>query len=639
MRNPIRKEFMSVLVPSALALSAHAQMRVVNWNCARLLGDQNAFQDVIEEMMIDDSAGFATAPWVVVFQEVPSDIDDDLLTRLSAAAPGGVIYAQATYTSSVIEDGSGGAVALYYRADKLTEIPAAHADIPTGANRNTDRWLLTLNNYTSPQVSFYVYGSHLKAENDPPDIAERNAGANAIRNNANTLPAGAKIIYLGDYNLYVNTEPAYITMTNPGNGRAIDAYGNGSWGGGGANAIKLTQSPCLNCDDPDLVGGGLDDRFDFIFFTEALNNSTGLGRIVGTYRAMGNDGGDFNDDVNGTNNFYYPGQLVRSNALADDLHDASDHLPVILDFRLPAIAHAQMPSTIGPVIEGAAVTHPLTVANLVSAVSPAGADPLNYTAIGTGGLSGGGAGSVGPLPDTDILDLVLDTSMPGVIGCGAAVFSTGQDVQNASIVLLAEATVLRHAVASFAPRELIEDAFVSVRFEANSGVQQINVPVYNLGYDELQALLNLNGIGAQTSPIEFSGDLPIDIGEEPGVLTFEFDTDANSSGIYSNTFEINASDEFLPGSTESFISVEIEVTINRIEPPACMGDLVNGDTFAPPPDGTVDAADLAFLLGEWGAAEGSPADFVSSRTFAPPPDGVVDAADLAALLGNWGLCD
>ncbi len=71
---------------------------------------------------------------------------------------------------------------------------------------------------------------------------------------------------------------------------------------------------------------------------------------------------------------------------------------------------------------------------------------------------------------------------------------------------------------------------------------------------------------------------------------------------------------------------------------SCVGDLVSSGTFSPPPDGVVDAADLAFLLGEWGPNPGSPADFVNSGTFAPPPDGVVDAADLANLLGGWGPC-
>ena len=70
----------------------------------------------------------------------------------------------------------------------------------------------------------------------------------------------------------------------------------------------------------------------------------------------------------------------------------------------------------------------------------------------------------------------------------------------------------------------------------------------------------------------------------------------------------------------------------------CLGDVVTSSTFAPPPDGFVDAADLAVLLGEWGDAP-SCSDSVTSATFASPPDGIVDAADLAALLGGWGECD
>jgi hypothetical protein len=68
----------------------------------------------------------------------------------------------------------------------------------------------------------------------------------------------------------------------------------------------------------------------------------------------------------------------------------------------------------------------------------------------------------------------------------------------------------------------------------------------------------------------------------------------------------------------------------------CAPDCVTSATFAPPPDGNVDAADLAFLLGAWGPCPGCCSDTVTSATFAPPPDGVVDAADLAFLLGAWG---
>jgi hypothetical protein len=82
------------------------------------------------------------------------------------------------------------------------------------------------------------------------------------------------------------------------------------------------------------------------------------------------------------------------------------------------------------------------------------------------------------------------------------------------------------------------------------------------------------------------------------------------------------------------------VLVECDEPPVgCAGDMVSNDTFAPPGDGAIDGADLAFLLGEWGANPGSPADIVSNATFAPPPDGFVDGADLAFLLGEWGTCD
>ena len=50
-------------------------------------------------------------------------------------------------------------------------------------------------------------------------------------------------------------------------------------------------------------------------------------------------------------------------------------------------------------------------------------------------------------------------------------------------------------------------------------------------------------------------------------------------------------------------------------------------------DGTVEAADLAVLLGSWGSCppdEDCPADFND--------DGMVEAADLAELLGDWGPC-
>jgi hypothetical protein len=81
-----------------------------------------------------------------------------------------------------------------------------------------------------------------------------------------------------------------------------------------------------------------------------------------------------------------------------------------------------------------------------------------------------------------------------------------------------------------------------------------------------------------------------------------------------------------------------DLLLSLAMPEPCPADLVSSATFQPPPDGIVNGADLAYLLGEWGRNPGSSADIVTSATFAPPPDGLVDGADLAVLLGAWGIC-
>ncbi len=112
-----------------------------------------------------------------------------------------------------------------------------------------------------------------------------------------------------------------------------------------------------------------------------------------------------------------------------------------------------------------------------------------------------------------------------------------------------------------------------------------------------------------------------------------FLTEASCNGIpnatWAGPFTTCADDDFNghPDACEAPVQV-------------CPADIVNNVTFQPPPDGVVDAADLAALLGAWGRSRGSnPADIVNNVTFQPPPDGVVDAADLAYLLGAWGACD
>ena len=81
-----------------------------------------------------------------------------------------------------------------------------------------------------------------------------------------------------------------------------------------------------------------------------------------------------------------------------------------------------------------------------------------------------------------------------------------------------------------------------------------------------------------------------------------------------------ATTDAAPGTTNAFGYFD-DLVLAAVSPSTpCPADL-NAD-------GTVDAADLAALLGAWGTAAGD----VNG-------DGTTDAADLAALLGAWGACN
>lgn len=314
-----------------LVSQASANFRVVSWNLANLKGDSSAIESVFAEIESDDVEGISAAPHLYIFQEIRAT-DVNALSSLIAAAHPAYDYVRATYTSTPFENGSAGAQVLFYRDDTVTEIASGHRDIFTGAGRNTDRWQLRLNNYT---FDLYVYSSHLKAGTGSSDQIDREQGATSVRANADGLPSGAHAIFVGDFNIYSNNESAYQIMTAAGPKQAVDPLGSGSWSGS-SNAIKHTQSPRLSASSNGLIGGGMDDRFDFHFVTEGLLDGSGLSLV--DYRVVGNDGNHYNTSINSGNNSYFPGQTSRSNQLADDIFDASDHVPISAIIKSPPVS-------------------------------------------------------------------------------------------------------------------------------------------------------------------------------------------------------------------------------------------------------------------------------------------------------------
>ncbi|MBM4113263.1 MAG: hypothetical protein FJ253_07795 [Phycisphaerae bacterium] len=611
---PFRRRIAAAALSLLLAGSATAQLRVAFYNAAGLQGNIGAITNVIANIHDDDRPGFAVPADVLVFTEVRQSSLASLVSIVSNAASPGTGYVLGTFTTSPSEDQATGANAIFLRFGRVFEIPSGHLDIPTGANRNTDRWLLQLSDYGSPAVQLYVYSSHLKAAPGSDNEALRLEGVNAIRENSNALPAGTAILYAGDFNFYSSSESGYQAfLAPPGSGQAFDEL-PGSWGGSG-NAIKHTQSPREV--SRGLTGGGMDDRFDQQLFSSTLVDDSGLAVIAGTIRALGNDGLHYNTAINDGDNHYFPGQIARSNALANSLHDASDHLPVVVDLQLPAVLEAWIPAQPGKVIKNASVSVEARIWNGVSVVTDLGVDPLAFSAVGSGAVSGTGSGTAAIAPEYTSRFFPLNTSTIGNVSGTVTVTTSNESAQLAWTPLPVTGKVVRASNASFSGSSDLDATIAHFDVRSGAGVVTLDVPVYNLGYDSNQALLDVDSTALLAGSSAFSviDGSELGVGSSPTMLRFGFDT-TGASGTQSRSAVISVSDENLPGAAQSTLSLTLEVSIGAEIP----GDLDG--------DGDVDGSDLGSLLGYWGPC--------------PPPcpadldgNGVVDGGDLGALLGNW----
>lgn len=601
-------------VIALVSSSASAQMRIVNYNTAKLIGDTNAFRAVLLAAAEDDRQGFAVDPAVITFQEVPASILTQLTGHVAAAfAP--TLYTRATFTSASGEDSAGGAQCMYYRADLLTETTALHVDLSTGASRYTDRWYLKLNGYTSAAAGFYVYSSHLKASNTSADEATRLAGAQTIRNNSDLLPAGSHILYSGDFNFYTNGEDGFIEFLSAGVGQAFDPYGMTDWLGA-ANAYRHTQSPILNSTNG-LVAGGVDDRFDFQLSNVEFQDGAGIALIPNTYRPLGNDANHYNLALNSPANSYFPGQAARSQALANALVLASDHIPLIADYAIPPMLQLLGPTTYGRILQGASVPLSYFVSNIAPVQFSQGmfANTAAMSYTGTG-LTGGVATVNVPLAPSNVTAGVnVNSATVGAMSAVVAAASNAEGGQAATPITVT-GTVIRRANASYTPKSDLNTSTINADVAFGANTVDFEVGVWNFAYNSLQALLDVDsvsGLGAGFTGITTA--IP-NIGAAQGTVRVRFDATGKAPGVYTATATVHVSDENLTGAANSTIALTLKATVVAVGNPA---DL-NGD-------GVVNGADLAILLNAWGTA--GPGDI--------DQNGVVDAADIALLLGVWGV--
>ncbi len=279
-----------------------------------------------------------------------NDREDDFITILNFVVPDLIIAEEVVgqtgfnhFMSDVLEIVEAGAwsgadftnqsatqdIALFYRHDVFSFISTQLINTAqSSGTRDVVEWVMKHND---SGVQFKVYGVHLKASSGTTNAQQRLTEVTLLRNYLNTLSDGSHFIVAGDFNIYSNSsssEPAFDMLTGSStdnSGRLYDPIDRiGHWHNNGSFADVHTQSSRGGS------YGGLDDRFDWIFVSDAvLNDTYEMNYADGTYWSIGNDGNHFNQAINDGNN------ASVNDAVANALHDASDHLPVKAVFTFP----------------------------------------------------------------------------------------------------------------------------------------------------------------------------------------------------------------------------------------------------------------------------------------------------------------
>jgi endonuclease/exonuclease/phosphatase family metal-dependent hydrolase len=283
----------------------------MTYNALKFPGENGAgrlsyFQTVFE----------ASEPDILITQEIENEDGADMLLGILNA--NGIQYARAEFT---LTDTFYTANMLFYKTSIANFISQ---DIIETPRRDIAEYVIFID---GNPIRFY--SCHLKSSQGTENEQKRLAEITCLRNHLNDLEQGTEFIIVGDMNFYTSSEPAYQKIiadegNNIGRGQDLsDQVGN--WHNN-YNFREVHSQSTRENQFGGGVGGGLDDRFDFIFSSYEINNGSGIEYIDSSLTYFGNDGNHFNLSINYGYNSMVP------DSVADALYYASDHLPVFADF-------------------------------------------------------------------------------------------------------------------------------------------------------------------------------------------------------------------------------------------------------------------------------------------------------------------
>ncbi len=279
--------------------------------------DQSPDRDDTLKIILQDAQ-----PDVLIVCELSSNFGANLILN-NALNQNGITY----YSKSNFVDGQDSDNSLFYNAQKIGL--ASQRQITTSLRDISEYkiYYKSADLATNPDTIFmYVYACHLKAGSTVSDENTRNQEAQYLKlrlgfvNPANCLVGG-------DFNIYNYQEPAY-DMIATGNGYLLYDPINrpGYWNNNAQFADIHTQSTRTFSMDGG-ASGGMDDRFDWWFVSApVLNGSNQVQYIPGSYKAYGQDGNHFNNDLTDP-----PANTTVSQEIASALFNMSDHLPVYME--------------------------------------------------------------------------------------------------------------------------------------------------------------------------------------------------------------------------------------------------------------------------------------------------------------------
>jgi PKD repeat protein len=260
---------------------------------------------------------------VILVNELTNETGADLILNNALNVYGTTVYQRAAFTNGPTTNNM-----LFYNSEKLGLYSQWYIITPL---RYINEYVLYYKPDFQPQggdtTFLYFYVAHLKA--NPEDSLQRLAEVNAFRQRLDNMPNAENIFFGGDLNLYTSAEPAYQALINSGYYVLNDPLPAGNWHANYTFRHIHTQST-RTASFGGGATGGLDDRFDFILFSDdVLSGENGVNYIPNSCIAFGNDGNHFNSAL-----IDLPVNPNIPDSVTNALYYMSDHLPVICDIRV-----------------------------------------------------------------------------------------------------------------------------------------------------------------------------------------------------------------------------------------------------------------------------------------------------------------